>query len=330
VTRKASQCVEIEAEIQAVAAGEAEPEAARRVDEHVRECVGCQAELERYQRIEREVATMRNPLAAEPLAALARERLEARLADLRTRLVAYEVITTAVGRILLAASEQGLVLVEYLDRRHDVPRILRDHELEPAEDGGQLDPFGRELQEYFDGRRTRLEWPLDFKLVRSPFQRKVLEETAAIPYGAVMSYAGVARELGRPEAVRAAAQALRWNPLAIVIPCHRVVGSTGALTGYAGSGRTDRKRRLLDLEGVPTARLTSDFRIRPEAMYVLTPGSREYCLPTCSSLEPAPAAHHTAPVLTLGARLFASRERAEAAGLLPCTTCRPDSHPLNP
>jgi len=328
VTRKTSLCAKIEVEIQAVAAREAEPEAERRVVEHIRECTHCNVELKHYPSIERGVAAMRNPAAVEPLAALSRERLEERLADLRSRLVDYTVLPTAVGRILLAVSEHGLVLVEYLDRSQNASRILRGHELEPAGQGGKLDPLCRELREYLEGARTRLAWPLDLTLVRSPFQRMVLQETAEIPYGAVMSYAGIACKLGRPEAVRAAAQALRKNPLAIVIPCHRVIGSSGALTGYAGN-KTIKKRRLLDLEGVPTARRAHDLRIRPEAMYVLTAGSSEYCLPTCSTLEPAPAARHLTPALTLGARLFASRERAEAAGFAPCTNCRPDRHPLS-
>ncbi len=128
---------------------------------------------------------------------------------------------------------------------------------------------------------------------------------------------GLAREVGRPRAVRAAAQALRWNPVPIVIPCHRVVGTSGALTGYAG-GTTERKQKLLAIEGIPMVKAGRDFRIRRDAMYVLAPGDTEYCLPTCPSVDPFP----------LGGVLSGSRARAEATGLAPCTTCRPDLHPL--
>ena len=113
---------------------------------------------------------------------------------------------------------------------------MHHHEpgVELVEGGGELEPAYRDLVQYLEGDRKRLEWPLDLRLVRSEFQRSVLEATAAIPYGAVTSYAGIAREISKESASRAVAQALRWNPLPIVIPCHRVIGSSGALTGYAG------------------------------------------------------------------------------------------------
>lgn len=133
-----------------------------------------------------------------------------------------------------------------------------------------------------------------------------------------MSYAGVAREIGRASAPRAVGQALRSNPLAIVIPCHRVVGSSGALTGYAGN-KLDLKKRLLTLEGVPTTRRTGGPAIEPRAMYVAYPGMGAYCLPTCSFIVEAPPA----PVTR-----FASREDAEGAGMVPCGFCRPDLHPI--
>jgi hypothetical protein len=104
-----------------------------------------------------------------------------------------------------------------------------------------------------------------------------------------------------------------------VIPCHRVIGNSGALTGYAG-GKVDLKQTLLSVEGVPTARRAGALNIAPQAMYALYPGDREYCLPTCPSF----ATHPPAPLTR-----FASREAAEAAGFAPCTTCRPDLHPIS-
>jgi O-6-methylguanine DNA methyltransferase len=154
--------------------------------------------------------------------------------------------------------------------------------------------------------------------MRSDFQRRVLEATAALPYGAITSYAGIAARIGAPSAVRPVAQALRWNPLPIVIPCHRVIGSSGALTGYAGR-HVDLKQRLLAVEGVKTVAARNDFTIDREAMYAMVTGDREYCVPTCGSLLSEPLSRLT---------LFGTRERAEAAGFEPCTTCRPDLHPL--
>jgi len=103
-----------------------------------------------------------------------------------------------------------------------------------------------------------------------------------------------------------------------VIPCHRVIGSTGALIGYAGK-RVELKQRLLAVEGIRTVARHDDFLVRREAMYTLMNGEREYCVPTCGSLSSQPLSALT---------LFGTRERAEAAGFIPCTTCRPDLHPL--
>ncbi|HYB40672.1 MAG TPA: methylated-DNA--[protein]-cysteine S-methyltransferase, partial [Candidatus Methylomirabilis sp.] len=149
------------------------------------------------------------------------------------------------------------------------------------------------------------------------FQRRVLQVTARLPYGAVTSYGHVAREIGAPTATRAVAQALRWNPIPIAIPCHRVIGSTGGLTGYAGN-KVDLKQRLLSLEGVPVAG-SGAGHVERNAMYIRYRSEGEYCLPSCGALESTPMVELT---------LFASRERAEGVGLVPCTSCRPDLNPL--
>ena len=112
--------------------------------------------------------------------------------------------------------------------------------VEAREDGADLERLQRELLDYLGGRRTRLDWPLDLRGAGSDFQRAVLEATVAVPYGAVASYAGIAGHLGQPAAVRAVAQALRHNPLPIVVPCHRIVGSGGDLVGYAGNRSVSR------------------------------------------------------------------------------------------
>jgi hypothetical protein len=118
--------------------------------------------------------------------------------------------------------------------------------------------------------------------------------------------------------VRPVAQALRWNPLPIVIPCHRVIGGSGALTGYAGR-RVELKQRLLAVEGVKMIAARDDFKVDREAMYTMVTGDAEYCVPTCGSLL-----SRSLSTLTL----FGTREGAEAAGFAPCTSCRPDLHPL--
>ena len=161
--------------------------------------------------------------------------------------IAYRTLDTPVGTLLLAATPKGLVRVAYASQGHDLvleglardvsPRILRA----PA----RLDRVAREIEEYFAGRRTSFDVPLDLRLSRG-FRRTVLARLREIGYGETSSYAEVARAAGSPRAVRAVGGACAANPLPVVVPCHRVVRSDGALGGYVGG--LDAKRALLALE----------------------------------------------------------------------------------
>ena len=311
-------CREIERDLVAVAAGEAAPVAVRVVERHLAVCRGCRDELERYRVLERMVTDLRRaPLpGADP--ALSRAELESRLADIRARMVAYGVFSSPLGKILIARSELGISLVEYLESESAAKsHLARLAGGEMREDKAGVETVYHELLEYLDHRRTRLDWPLDLRWARSDFQRRVLTATAELPYGAVTSYAGIAQRIGTPSAVRAVAQALRRNPVPIVIPCHRVIGNGGDLTGYAGN-KISLKRTLLSLEGVPMA--VRARKIERDHMYVRAGADSEYCVPTCGSLSRQSLA---------GLTLFGSRGHAEAVGLTPCTSCRPDLHPLS-
>jgi len=110
----------------------------------------------------------------------------------------------------------------------------------------RLDDVRRELDEYFEGRRRDFDLPIDLALVRGDFARRLLEATARIPFGSTASYRDMAEAAGNVRAVRAAGNALGANPIPIVVPCHRVLRTGGALGGYTGG--LDRKRRLLALE----------------------------------------------------------------------------------
>jgi len=319
MSRTHSTCRDIEAELVAVGAGEAPPAAVQVVEAHVAGCAPCRDELRQYRALEGLVADVRRAPLPGPDAALARAELEARLADLRRRLVTFGIFSSPLGPILIARSAEGVSMVEYLESRAAAGSRLA-HRVGPdaVEDEAETEALYRDLLDYLDGRRTRLDWPLDLRMASSDFQRRVLQVTSRLPYGAVTSYAHIAREIGAPTAVRAVAQALRWNPVPIAIPCHRVIGSSGDLTGYAGN-KVTLKQRLLTLEGVPIATRRA-LQIERRAMYVRYLALSEYCLPTCGSLESTPLAELT---------LFGSRERAEAAGLAPCTDCRPDLHPIS-
>jgi methylated-DNA-[protein]-cysteine S-methyltransferase len=313
-------CRQIETDLVAVATGEASLTETRRVEEHTRVCAACRDDLDQYREVEGIVGSLRQePLpGADPT--LARAELEAKLADIRTRLVSFRRFVSPLGPLVIARTELGVSLIEYLGPEQDIDasRLARMGGGEAVEDGAEMEALYRELVEYLEGRRARLDWPIDFRSVKGNFQRRVLDATVRLPYGAVASYAGIAREIGAPRAVRAVAQALRHNPVPIAIPCHRVIGSSGSLTGYAGD-KVALKQRLLAVEGVHAAETARDFRIDRRRMYHLMRYDSEYCLPTCGSLLARPLADFT---------LFGLRERAEAVGLRPCSSCRPDVNPL--
>ena len=161
--------------------------------------------------------------------------------------VAYRTLDTAVGPLLLAATDVGLVRIAFGVQDHDQvlddlarrisPRVLRAPQ--------RLDRAAREIDEYLAGDRRDFDLPLDLRLT-SGFRRIVVEHLPRIGYGRTESYTQVATAAGNPKAVRAAGTACALNPLPIVVPCHRVVRSDGTFGNYAGG--TDAKRMLLHLE----------------------------------------------------------------------------------
>ncbi|MGE0159531.1 MAG: bifunctional transcriptional activator/DNA repair enzyme AdaA [Gemmatimonadales bacterium] len=155
---------------------------------------------------------------------------------------------TPLGPMLIGATDDALVLLEFVDRRQlagQIRRIGRRLEAVFAPDGSPLaERAATELTEYFEGRRRDFDVP--FRPVGSAFEREVWDALLEIPFGETRSYADVARSVGRPSAVRAVGRANGMNALAILVPCHRVVGSDGRLVGYGGG--LWRKERLLELE----------------------------------------------------------------------------------
>src|SRR5712691_67878 len=191
---KSSVCREIEPSMLATAMSEADPVEMARVEHHVNGCGSCRVELERYRAVDVLVSTARIDTLPTPRLAAAREVLRQRLAALRRRLLTYGVFPSPLGLILIACSEQGVSLVEYLARRNvDGSRLSRLTGIEAIERRPEIESLYRQLLDYLARRRANLEWPLDLRLTRSDFQRKVLQATAGLPYGAVASYAAIAR-----------------------------------------------------------------------------------------------------------------------------------------
>lgn len=165
--------------------------------------------------------------------------------------VSYAVIDSPVGALVVAATPAGLVRIAYEDFNGGLDPVLDDlsKRLSPRvlEDPKRLDPVRRELDEYFNHARTGFDVPIDWSLY-SDFGRRVLQATAAIPFGTTASYGAVAAAAGNAKASRAAGRALGANAIPIVVPCHRVIGTSGKLTGYTGG--MHRKETLLRLEGI--------------------------------------------------------------------------------
>ena len=166
--------------------------------------------------------------------------------------LAYAIAPSPLGDLVLAASPRGLVTVAYEDGRLEavLDRLAARVSPRVLEAPARLDHPRRELEEYFEGRRHAFDLPVDWALTRG-FTRRVLQATARIPYGGASTYSQVAGRAGSPRAVRAAGNALGANPMAIVVPCHRVLRTGGGLGGYTGG--LQRKRFLLELEGAPAA-----------------------------------------------------------------------------
>jgi methylated-DNA-[protein]-cysteine S-methyltransferase len=174
---------------------------------------------------------------------LAQRAVEAGLAD-----VAYGMLDSPLGKLIVAVTPRGVVRIAYEGELEESvlqelaegvsPRVLRAPE--------RTDTARRELEGYFAGTVRRFDLPIDWSLVHG-FAVGVLRATARVPFGHVATYGEMAASAGSPRAARAAGNALHVNPIPIVVPCHRIVPASGGIGGYGGG--EDRKRFLLDLEG---------------------------------------------------------------------------------
>jgi methylated-DNA-[protein]-cysteine S-methyltransferase len=197
-------------------------------------------------------AALRSSAAALPDAASPElDRLLAERAAAEELLdVAYAMVDSPLGPLVVAATPRGLVRVAYTESQADA-RVLEElaRKVSPRvlEAPARLDGIRRELDEYFAGRRTDFDLPIDWALTHG-FTSRVLQATARIAFGATSTYAEVATHAGSPRAVRAAGNALGANPIPVVVPCHRVLRTGGAIGGYTGG--VERKEYLLRLEGV--------------------------------------------------------------------------------
>ena len=162
--------------------------------------------------------------------------------------IAYHVMTSPVGLLFLARTAQGLRHLEFMDRK-SIKRMIANHAAEYPESTWEpslldLKPVVEQLEAYFCGALDTFEVPTSVS--GTPFQLQVWRALLEIPYGETRTYSQIAKAIGQPRSARAVGLADNQNPLAIIVPCHRVIGSKGELTGY--SGGVTRKKWLLQLE----------------------------------------------------------------------------------
>jgi len=193
----------------------------------------------------RELTAYRQTLAA----------LQKRYGEVRVppagRVVYYCSLPSPIGRVLVAASETGLVRVSFRRTEASFAADLREQlGAEPLRSATRTADIVHQLRAYFAGQRRAFDVRLDLRHV-SPFQRRVLMAAASVPSGQVVSYGEIARRIGQPRGSRAVGQALGHNPIPIVIPCHRVIAAGGRIGGYGGGLAT--KRKLLRIEGALAA-----------------------------------------------------------------------------
>jgi methylated-DNA-[protein]-cysteine S-methyltransferase len=155
--------------------------------------------------------------------------------------LSYKYVESPLGRLKLVASDEGLAAILW---ENDSPDRVRLNDLVEDSNHPILLEAQRQLEEYLSGSRQEFSIPLDVR--GTAFQKDVWQALLQIPFGETRSYGELARQIGRPEASRAVGAANGRNPLSIVVPCHRVIGASGKLTGFAGG--LEAKTRLLDLE----------------------------------------------------------------------------------
>jgi len=159
---------------------------------------------------------------------------------------------TPIGNLRLAASDFGLVAVEWADSQPEFDSYLARHKQPTQPNVKRIAPYAKELREYLNGKRTAFTIPIDWSWF-TPFQCEALQAVFRIPYGETRTYIDIAREINRPNAYRAVGAANAMNPMPLVIPCHRVIGTDGKLHGYGGGEGLPTKEWLLRMEGAVIA-----------------------------------------------------------------------------
>lgn len=160
-----------------------------------------------------------------------------------------ELNNTPLGDLRIAVSALGLVAVEWANSQPELENYLFRLKSNVERNQKMTQPYAKELAEYLKGKRQNFTFAIDWDTLK-PFQQKTLQAVYAIPYGKTQTYADIAMQIGHPNAYRAVGRANATNPMPLVIPCHRVIGTDGKLHGYGGGDGLPTKEWLLKLERV--------------------------------------------------------------------------------
>lgn len=240
-------------------AGDLDPSDEAWLEGHTAECGYCRNQLGCYDRLDECLeACCAPPLIActPPTVTLPQSSPRRARSHTRTSPAWWTVADSPIGPLRLVATERGLALISFAASESEQSAIdeLARRGLSPFPESDAppsaravLDLARAELDEYFSGRRRDFDLPLDWWGV-TPFTRDTLEATAAVPFGRLETYGGIAGRIGKPGASRAVGNALGSNPLPVIVPCHRIVASGGGIGGYTGG--LGIKQRLLAIEGV--------------------------------------------------------------------------------
>lgn len=221
----------------------------------------------------------------------------------------YAELETPIGPLALAWNNKGASAVQRILGDHDFERWFAARLGRPVVRAATLpDRLAAQVADVLAGRNRRVRLDLEGLSV---FEREVLRKTLEIPRGEVRTYAWVAREIGRPRAVRAVGTALGHNPLPVLIPCHRVVRSNGSLGEYSGGG-PQAKRAILGFEGIDIGWL-EELASRG-TRFIGSSTTHVFCMPTC---------RHARRILPSNQVHLRDEQEAERAGFRPCSRCRP-------
>jgi O-6-methylguanine DNA methyltransferase len=165
-------------------------------------------------------------------------------------IIRYAIISTRIGRFFVAATDKGICRTHFPPNKKLLKSVERYYTCELVEDSKHFTDIGNQLKLYFDGNLREFDCKLDF-VKGTDFQKKVWKTLLKIPYGEVRSYKWMAKQVGCPKGFRAVGGANHNNPIPIIVPCHRVIGSDGSMVGYGGPSKKgqEMKRSLLRMEG---------------------------------------------------------------------------------